>query len=83
MPTTYRVTVFGRPRGPWRQQRKQAQRDAIELGMGEYDEWGRFFVTVPADIEFRLGDEFRLSASVGRGGCTSQPGQALRSAGGR
>ncbi|MEA3002341.1 MAG: hypothetical protein QOH81_1129 [Sphingomonadales bacterium] len=49
----YRVTVFGMARGPWRRDRRQALRDAIELDLGCYDEWGRFFLTVPAEIEAR------------------------------
>ncbi|HEY1606335.1 MAG TPA: hypothetical protein VGF77_12145 [Allosphingosinicella sp.] len=40
-------------RGPWRRDRRQAHRDAIELDMGGYDEWGRFFITIPAEIEVR------------------------------
>lgn len=47
----YRVRFCGRPKGPWRPVRQQAERDAIELGLGEYDEWGKFFVSVPAEIE--------------------------------
>ena len=47
----YRVCSFGKPRGPWRPTKRQAQQDAIELGLGEYDEWGKFFVSVPGDIE--------------------------------
>ena len=57
----YRVTVFGEPRGPWRDSRQRAHRDAIELGLGEYDEWGRFWITVPAAIEWRQS-EVRLCA---------------------
>ena len=49
----YRVVVFGVAKGPWRRDRKQAYRDAMELDLGGYDEWGRFFVTVPADIQVR------------------------------
>jgi hypothetical protein len=49
----YRVLVFGIARGPWRRDRRQAHRDAIELDLGCYDEWGRFFLTVPAEIEVR------------------------------
>jgi hypothetical protein len=49
----YRVQVFGIARGPWRRDRRQAHRDAIELDLGCYDEWGRFFLTVPAEIEVR------------------------------
>jgi hypothetical protein len=49
----YRVVVFGIARGPWRRDRRLAHRDAIELDLGGYDEWGRFFVTVPAEIQVR------------------------------
>lgn len=49
----YRVVVFGKARGPWRRDRRQAYRDAIELDLGGYDEWGQFFVTVPAEIQVR------------------------------
>ena len=49
----YRVVVFGIARGPWRRDRSQAYRDAIELDLGGYDEWGQFFVTVPAAIQIR------------------------------
>lgn len=47
----YRVREFGRPKGPWRACRRQAERDALELGLGDFDEWGTFFVAVPAEIE--------------------------------
>ncbi len=49
----YRVVVFGVARGPWRRNRRQAYLDAIELELGGYDEWGQFFVTVPAEIQIR------------------------------
>lgn len=49
----YRVVVFGRARGPWRFDKVQANRDAMEIGLGSYDECGVFYVTVPADIEMR------------------------------
>ncbi|PNU02617.1 hypothetical protein A8V01_08955 [Novosphingobium guangzhouense] len=47
----YRVRVFGKPRAPWRRVKKQAQQDALELGLGSFDEWGKFFVSVPGEIE--------------------------------
>jgi hypothetical protein len=49
----YRVVVFGIASGPWRRDRRQAYRDAIELDLGGYDAWGQFFVTVPAEIQIR------------------------------
>lgn len=51
--TEYRVTMFGDPMGPWRRDRRQARRDAIELDLGSYTEWGAFYITVPGDIERR------------------------------
>lgn len=47
----YRVREFGRPKGPWRAVKRQAEQDALELGLGDYDEWGKFFVSVPGEIE--------------------------------
>lgn len=47
----YRVIVFGKPQAPWRSTREQARRDAVDLDLGSYDEWGQFFITVPAEIE--------------------------------
>lgn len=51
MSLCYRVRVFGQAKGPWRRVKRQAHTDAIELGIGSYDEWGTFFVSVPGDIE--------------------------------
>lgn len=53
----FRVVIFGVPHGPWREDRLQAQRDAIELDLGSYDEWGTFYLTVPADIEFAPAEQ--------------------------
>jgi len=47
----YRVRSFGKPVAPWRATKRQAQTDAAELGLGEFDEWGQFYVSVPGDIE--------------------------------
>lgn len=52
--TQYRVMVLGRPRGPWRSDRAQARRDAIEIEVGEYDADGRFWLSVPGEIEVRV-----------------------------
>jgi len=51
MSLCFRVRVFGRPKGPWRRVRQQAQQDAVQLGIGQFDEWGKFFVSVPGEIE--------------------------------
>jgi hypothetical protein len=55
----YRVTCFGKPRGPWRDDEEQARQDAIELGLGGYDEWGQYFDTVPGGIQavFAIEDQ--------------------------
>jgi len=47
----YRVVCFGKPRGPWRLDREQAQRDAVNEGLGSFDDHGAFWATVPGDIE--------------------------------
>ncbi len=47
----YRVISCGRERGPWRVDREQARRDAIDQGLGSYDEWGKYFDVVPGRIE--------------------------------
>jgi len=50
----YRVAVFGAGRAPWRERLEAARRDAVQLGLGAY-EGGRFFLSVPAEIERREG----------------------------
>jgi hypothetical protein len=62
MALLYRVVVFGKPKGPWRFKRRDAQQDAIELDLGGYDEWGSFYISVPADIEWMREEQVRLSA---------------------
>ncbi len=47
----YRATSFGQPVGIWRDSLRQAREDLISLGLGSYDEWGWFFVTVPGGFE--------------------------------
>ena len=47
----YRVACFGDPRGPWRLQRDQARRDAIDQELGCFDERGTFFALVPGTIQ--------------------------------
>lgn len=47
----YRVVSFGQPKGPWRIELKQAQEDAVDQGLGSFDEWDKFWATVPGDIE--------------------------------
>lgn len=48
----YRVTVFGKPRAPWRDARPHAVQDAIDLGLASWDDERRqWFIAVPTDIE--------------------------------
>jgi hypothetical protein len=47
----YRVVCFRAPVGPWRLERSQAHRDAVDERLGSYDEEGKFWATVPGDIE--------------------------------
>lgn len=50
----HRVTVFGRPRGPWRKTHREAMQDAIDEGLAAYDASQRqHFLAVPTDIEVR------------------------------
>ena len=51
--TWYRAVCFEKPVGPWRRCRNKMRHDLIENGLGSYDEWGSFFVTVPGDIQIR------------------------------
>lgn len=77
MALRYRVVAFGKPQAPWRLTERQAQRDASLLGLGEFDEWGQFFLDAQATIAWareeaivpRRGEERRAS-------CTKTP--ALR-----
>ncbi len=51
MQTMYRAVSFGRPVGPWRDDRKKVRQDLIDHDLGSYDEWGGFWISVPGDIE--------------------------------
>lgn len=62
----YRASVLGRALGPWRANKRRARQDAIEAGFGEYDEWGAFFLSVPAEIEWMHELEFMKLAAADR-----------------
>ncbi len=47
----WRVVSFNKAQGPWRATREQARRDAIALGLGNYDEHGSYFHVVPGDVQ--------------------------------
>ena len=51
--TLYRATCFGKPIAPWRSNRDHAREDLKERGLGSYDEWGHFWITVPGDMQKR------------------------------
>ncbi|QDC39102.1 hypothetical protein FIL70_07400 [Sphingobium fuliginis ATCC 27551] len=51
--TWYRALCLGQPVGPWRQCKERVRRDLLTRQLGSYDEWGKFFITVPGDIEVR------------------------------
>ena len=62
MALQYRVIGYGRPRGPWRTKRRQAEMDAIAVELGEFDEWGQFYLDAGATIEWRRDEMVRLCA---------------------
>lgn len=62
--TFYRVTAFGKPRGPWRATLPSARRDAVEAGLGAFDEDQRFFLDGIADIETAHENELIRSGAV-------------------
>lgn len=47
----YRATCFGTPCGPWRTTMRQVRADLQSQGLGSYDEFGVFFITVPGGID--------------------------------
>lgn len=47
----YRVISAERLAGPWRDTKDAAREDAIALGLGSYDEEGRWYDTVPGRIQ--------------------------------
>ncbi len=73
----YRVVVFGKPRGPWRGTLPQAHRDAEEQDLGSYDEQGRFYVTVPGDIQRREVAVSHLPARCVSSGVRKYPPEYL------
>jgi hypothetical protein len=62
----YRVVCFGKPKGPWRLERFQAQQDAVEEKLGSFDEWGQFWTTVPGEIEVMTISTTLLEAALAK-----------------
>lgn len=48
--THFQALCFGEPIEPWRRSRARAQEDLVAHNLGSYDEWGRFYMTVPGDL---------------------------------
>ena len=71
----YRVTAFGRPRGPWRATMTAARRDAIDAGLGQYDDEQRFFLDGVADIESAHEYELMRVGAEYPGSCKKRPAQ--------
>lgn len=69
----YRVEMFGEPKAPWRPTKKQAERDASNLCLGEYDDWGKFYVTAPASIEWVHENNLRRDGAGCHASCTRTP----------
>jgi len=55
MQAWYRAVCFGKPVAPWRDCRERARKDLIAAKLGGYDDWGKFWITVPGDllVEYR------------------------------
>ncbi|WP_287430476.1 hypothetical protein [Sphingobium sp.] len=53
----YRALCFNTPVGPWRACRKLAQEDLIERELGEYTEWGTFYITVPGEMQMAYASD--------------------------
>jgi len=48
--TWFQALCLGKPIAPWRREKEKARKDLITHGLGSYDEWGKFFITVPGDL---------------------------------
>lgn len=62
MALLYRLVAFGVPQGPWRTKKRQAEQDAVSLGLGERDEWGQLYLDAPVAIEWTREDDVRMRA---------------------
>jgi hypothetical protein len=48
--TRFQAVCCGKPIAPPRRTRAKVRDDLIAHDLGSYDEWGKFFITVPGDI---------------------------------
>lgn len=71
----YRVTAFGQAHGPWRATKKRAERDAVEAGLGSYDERGRCYLDAGADLEWMHEWEWAKTYGAHPASCTRTHGQ--------
>lgn len=54
MSERFRITVFSKPRAPWRDTREEAFADAIGLDLASWDaEKREHFLAVPVDMEVK------------------------------
>jgi len=54
MAERFRISVFGRPRSPWRDSQAEAMADAIALELASWDESRReWFLAVPVRLDVR------------------------------
>lgn len=51
----HQATNFGRAAAPWRETIDEVRRDLIELGLGSFEDAGRFYITVPGGIRRQWG----------------------------
>lgn len=58
----YRVTCFGKPCAPWRDDREAARQDAIEQGLGCYDDYGQWYLIVPGGMQQTFSIEDQAAA---------------------
>lgn len=50
-----RLPAIFRPRGPWRRSRADAERDAVDVGLGHFDRFEqKVILPVPAEIQTTL-----------------------------
>lgn len=55
--TRYRLTYRNEPRGPWRDTRKEAWQDAVDAGLGAWDEHDTGQVYLEPFVEIEREDE--------------------------
>jgi hypothetical protein len=60
MTERFRITVFGRPRSPWRDSDEEAMADAVALELASWDASRReWFLAVPVSLQSRRAVKLR------------------------